>query len=193
MEPGSRKAANPCWSCADRPLPDSPSRTCRLQSTVSTRASVMRRPSSSWTGTRCSRQLPGVAPGSWFRRRAASMIEPHHVVLYDAEPPGFGILSRAGGIFLALQCLALLDIRLGAVESRLFVVPEDETNRAVGLHVWRAEYTRELHDERRAGSVVVRGFAPTDSVHVSAHDVHLVRMRGADLGAVDFLTLSGNT
>src|SRR6185437_4729965 len=122
-----------------------------------------------------------------------SMIEHHHVVLYDAEPPGFGILSRAGGIFLALQCLALLDIRLGAVESRLFVVPEDETNRTVGLDVWRAEYARELHDERRAGSVVVRGFAPTDSVHVSAHDVHLIWMRGADLGAVDFLTLSGNT
>src|SRR6185437_2658251 len=78
-----------------------------------------------------------------------------------------------------------------AVASRLFVVPEHETNRAIGLHVGAAEHARELHHERRTGAVVVRRLTPADAVHVAADDVHLVRMRGADLRAVHLLPLAG--
>ncbi len=76
------------------------------------------------------------------------------------------------------------------MSPRLFVVPEGEADRAIGLHVRRAEDARQLHDERGARAVVVRGFAPADAVHVAADDVHLVGMRGADLRAVHFLTLA---
>ena len=38
---------------------------------------------------------------------------------------------------------------------------------------------------------VVRRFAPADAVHVRAKDVHLIRMRGPDLGAIHLFTLSG--
>ena len=44
---------------------------------------------------------------------------------------------------------------------------------------------RDLHHERRAGAVVVRSRAEAVAVHVRADDVHLLRMRRADLRAVD--------
>ena len=90
---------------------------------------------------------------------------------------GSGYLPEPGRLFLALQRLTLFDVRARAVEARLFVVPENEANRAIGLHVRAAEDARELHDDRGAGAVVVRGFAPADAVHVAADDVHLFRVR----------------
>ena len=56
--------------------------------------------------------------------------------------------------------------------------------------VRHAEDARQLHHQRRARSVVVRGLAPAVSVHVRADDVHLVGPGGPDLGAVDLLARS---
>ena len=55
-----------------------------------------------------------------------------------------------------------------------------------------AEDARQLHHERGAGAVVVGRFAPSYAVHVPGHDVHLFRMRVADLGAVDLLPFTGD-
>src|SRR5258705_9975146 len=72
-----------------------------------------------------------------------------------------------------------------AVEAGLFIVPEGEPDRAIGVDVGAAEDAGQLHDERRARAVVVCRLAPPDAVHMRADDVHLLGVRGADLGAVD--------
>ena len=123
-------------------------------------------------------------------RARHAVIEHHHVVLDHAEPLRLRILPGAGRLLLALQRLTLRDVRTRAIQAGLFVVPENEANRAVGLHVGTAENARELHDERGAGAVVVRGLAPAVTVHVAADDVHLVRVDAADLRAVHLLPLA---
>ena len=55
------------------------------------------------------------------------------------------------------------------------------------VHVRCAQDPGHLHDQRRPRAVVVRGLAETASVHMGADDVHFLRMRRADLGAVDLL------
>ena len=107
-----------------------------------------------------------------------AVIEQHHVVLNHAEP--FRLVLRA------LQRLALLDVGTRAVRARLLVVPQDESNRPLRLHVGAREHARHFHDERRSRSVVVRRFAPPVAVHVAADDVHLVGVRRPDLGAEGF-------
>src|SRR4029077_7151901 len=66
-----------------------------------------------------------------------------------------------------------------------------EADRSIGHHVGTAHHPRQLHHDRRAGAVVVRGFAPADAVHVPGDDVHLLRVGGADLGAEDVLARTG--
>ena len=112
------------------------------------------------------------------------VVEQHHVVLDHAEPLRLGILARTRRVLLALQRLPLLDVGARAVRAGLLVVPQREADRALGLHVRHAEDARQLHHQRRARSVVVRGFAPAVAVHVRADDVHLVGTGGADLRAV---------
>ena len=89
-----------------------------------------------------------------------------------------------------MERLALRDIRPCAVEPRLFVVPENETDRTVGLDVRAAEHARQLHNECGTRAIVVGRLAPPVPIHVSADDIHLVRVRRADLRAVDFLSLA---
>src|SRR5205807_8610448 len=113
-----------------------------------------------------------------------AVVEEHHVVLDHPQPRGFRVPARAGGVFLALQPLALLDVRPGAVETGLFVVPENEADRAVGPDARGGEDAGELHDERGTGAVVVRRLTPPVPVHVGANDVHLPGMTAADLGAI---------
>src|SRR5262249_49955372 len=73
---------------------------------------------------------------------------------------------------------------------RFLVVPQDEPDRTLGLHVGHAEDARQFHYERRPGAVVVGRFPPPDSIHVRTDDVHLLRTGGADFGAVDLLPLA---
>src|SRR6266513_1587343 len=115
-----------------------------------------------------------------------AVVEQHHVVLDQPQPRGFRVPARAGGILLALQRLALFDVRAGAVEARLFVVPENETDGPVGPDVRGGEDAGELHYERGTGAVVIRRLTPPVPVHVGAHDVHLPGMTAADLGAIHF-------
>src|SRR6185312_13850047 len=71
------------------------------------------------------------------------------------------------------------------------VVPENEADGALGLDVGTGEDASQLHDERSAGAVVVRRLTPADAVHVATHDVHLVGMVAAHLGAIDLFALTG--
>ncbi len=114
-----------------------------------------------------------------------AVVEQHHVVLDHAEPARLGILPRSRRVLFALQRLALLDVGAGAVQPRLLVVPQREADGAFARDVGHREDARQLHHERRAGAVVVGGFAPAVAIHVRADDVHLVRARGADFGAID--------
>ena len=86
-----------------------------------------------------------------------------------------------------MKRLALLDISARAVEPRLFVVPEREADRALGLYIGRVEDARELHDERGPRAIVIRRFTPTVAIHVGTDDVHLLRMGRSDFGAIDLL------
>jgi hypothetical protein len=74
-----------------------------------------------------------------------------------------------------------------SLRSRFLVVPERESDRALGVHVRTAEDARHFHHQRGAGPIVVRRFAPAVAVHVAADDVHLLGVSGADLGAVHHL------
>jgi hypothetical protein len=111
--------------------------------------------------------------------------------LNHAQPPGFRVLARAGRDLFPLQLPALVHVGAGAVEARLFVVPEDEPYRAFGLHIGGAEDPGEFHDDRRARRVVIGRFGVSEAVHVPGDDVHLVRARRADLRAEDLLARSG--
>src|SRR5439155_14031636 len=82
------------------------------------------------------------------------------------------------------QRLALLDVRAGAVQARLLIVPQNEADRAVGPDVRGGEDAGELHYERCTGAVVIRRLTPPVPVHVGADDVHLPGMTTADLGAI---------
>ena len=80
---------------------------------------------------------------------------------------------------------------MAPLSPRLLVVPQDEPDRSVGLHVRAAEDACELHHERRSRTVVVRRLVVAVAVHVRADDVHLFRVRGADLRAENFLARPG--
>ena len=125
-----------------------------------------------------------LAHGAVGQRHA--VIEHHHVVLDHAEPLRFGKLAGARGGLDALQVLALIDVGARAVQTRLFVVPEGETEGAVGVDVRAAEDAGQFHDERGSGAIVVSGLTPADAVHVRGDNVHLLRMNGTHFGAVDF-------
>ena len=120
------------------------------------------------------------------------MVPQHHVVLYHAQPARLGIPAGTGRVLDPLQLLALRDVGAGAVETRLFVVPQDEADRALGPDVGGAEDAREFHDERRAGAVVVHRLVHAVAVHVGAKDVHLVGARRPHLRAVDLGPLAVN-
>ncbi len=133
--------------------------------------------------------------GALLRRQRAvrvrhPVIEHHHVVLYHPQPLRFRILAGADGILLPLQRRTLLHVRVCTVQTRLLVVPQYETDRDVGLQVGHAEHARQFHHQRRARSIVVRRLAPAQTVHVTAHDVHLVGVLRAHLRAVDLLALT---
>ncbi len=112
------------------------------------------------------------------------VVEEHHVVLDHAEPFRLRVAARPRWILFALKRLSLRDVRGTAVQSRLLVVPERESNRSIGQHIWIAEDARELHHERRARAVVVGRLAPPVAVHVTGDDVHLVGARAAHLRTV---------
>ena len=105
-------------------------------------------------------------------------------MLHHAEP------FRLGG--RALQLLALRDVGVGAFESAFLAIPQREPNRHVGGDLRRAEDPRELHDEGRPRSIVVRRLAPADAVHVRADDVHLAAPRRAPLRAIHHVDRAGN-
>src|SRR5690606_39216046 len=85
----------------------------------------------------------------------------------------------------ALERRALLDVGARAVQARLLVVPEREAHGAFRYDVGRGEDAGDLHDERGAGRVVVRGLASAPPIHVRAQDIHLAGHGAADLGRVD--------
>ena len=125
---------------------------------------------------RCSlRIVPSGSGMPWSNIIMSCWIMPSHF--------GSGYLPRAGRVLLALQRLALLDVGARGLRSGFLVVPQREADRALGLHVGRAEDARQLHHQRGARAVVVGRLAPAVAVHVAADDVHLFGMRGADLGA----------
>jgi hypothetical protein len=111
------------------------------------------------------------------------VVEQHHVVLDHAQPLRFGVFAGTGRALLALQRLPLLDVGAGGLRSGLLIVPEREADRAIGLHVRGAEHPGQFHHQRGAGAVVVRRLAPAVAVHMTADDVHLLRMSRPDLGA----------
>ncbi len=116
-----------------------------------------------------------------------AVVEHHHVVLNHPEPFRFGILPGSGRILFALHRAALRDVRASRLRSRFLVVPEREPDRPLGLNVGTTEHVRQLHHERGAGAIVIRGLAPALAIHVAADDVHLFGVRGADFRAVHHL------
>ena len=136
-----------------------------------------------------------VGLGTLLRRNGTvgaghAVVEQHHVMLDHAEPLRFWILARASRQLLALHRKALLHISARAIEPRLLVVPENEPDRAIGDDIGAAEHASELHHQRRARGVIVRGLAPAMSVHVCTDEVHLLGMRAADFRAVHLLPLA---
>ena len=80
---------------------------------------------------------------------------------------GSGYFPEPARRFDPLQRRALRHIGVGAVQAGLLVVPQDEADGALGLHVRRGEHPGELHDQRGARTVVVRRLAPAVPVHVA--------------------------
>jgi len=103
---------------------------------------------------------------------------------------GSGYLPEPGGILLALQRCSLRRIGAGTGMAAFLVVPQNKSNRSIRLHVGTAENTRQLHDQRRTGPIVIRGLAEALPVHVGADDVHFVRVRAADLRAIHLFARS---
>jgi hypothetical protein len=95
------------------------------------------------------------------------------------------------GTLNALQVLALGDVGVRTVEARLFVVEQDEADRALAAEPRLVKDARQFHDDGGPGAVVVRGLPPADAIHVGADDVHLVRELRADLRAVDLIAWRG--
>src|SRR5579864_527154 len=82
---------------------------------------------------------------------------------------------------------------MAAVQSCLLVIPQNETYGPLRAYAGTAQYARQLHHQRRARSVIVRGLAPSDAVHVPADDVHLFGMRTVDFCAVNLLPRTTHT
>ena len=79
----------------------------------------------------------------------------------------------------------LLDVGATPIQPGLLVVPEGKTNRTGGLYVGGTKDTGQFHDDGGARTGIVGGLAEPVPVHVRTDDVHLVRIRRPDLGAVD--------
>ena len=115
------------------------------------------------------------------------MVPHHHVVLDHAEPLRL----------VPVRALQLLHAARRRRWRRGGHPPRRSTARIGSITSvvtsGHAEDARELHHERRARSVVVRGLAVADAVHVRADDVHLAAARRAPLRAVDHWTGPGMT
>src|SRR5205814_1539587 len=114
------------------------------------------------------------------------------VVLDHAKPPRFRVAARAEGVLLSLKRRSLRDVGARAVETRFLVVPEREADRALRAHIGTVQHARQLHDQRRARTVVVGGLAPAYAIHVGADDVHLAGARRADLRAIHLFARAGS-
>ena len=129
---------------------------------------------------RCSGAIGAVCP--WH-----AVVEQHHVVLNHPQPLRLGVAARSRWILLALERLALRDVREHAFQTGFLIVPEGEADRPIGFDVRRAEHSRQLHDQRCPRPVVIGRLSPAVAVHVSAHDIHLLGVGRADLRTVDLV------